>query len=99
MLPTTGEDYMGKWKCKQCGECCHKFEMFLKPGDPDGDRTALHIAETVARNFGIRYRSIKVISCTVYGECRYFDKKTKLCTIYKERPPRCKSFFCRRYKK
>jgi len=83
--------------CKRCGDCCHtQFELFLL-NLPDMQQTRTLIRDAVEKGFKLKFKSVEDISVTVYGECKYYDKKDKKCLSYKKRPERCQLYYCGRY--
>ena len=82
--------------CKECKHtCCDDLSIKLEPGtknliDPlkckPGDWFFTHGITLVKKRNGL-------------WKCRAFDSKTKLCRIWKYRPPLCRGFFCPDVKK
>lgn len=83
--------------CNKCGDCCREFEVFLA-NTPENFQKRSLIEKFVVDSLDIIFERIDGISMKVYGPCIYLDEKTNKCRIYKNRPERCKQFYCRRAK-
>lgn len=88
---------MAKHGCKKCGDCCRYFEVFIADTPENISKRGL-IEKFVVDNLDVNFKKIDYLSVKVYGLCAYFNETTNRCRIYKNRPVRCRSFYCRRSK-
>ena len=91
------EENVAKCICKKCGECCKSFEVFLADNDENRIRRAL-IEKVVVDELGIGFSRIDGVSVKIYGICTYLGEARNRCKIHKDRPVRCREFYCRRAK-
>ena len=74
---------LGKFKCQKCGLCCYLSVGVIVEG-----KHFVPVPFTV-KDFDEKEK--KYLSLQV---CESFDRETRRCKDYENRPPACKRFFC-----
>lgn len=75
----------------QCtGECCRRFVLYILPGRP-ATLAEVQAAQHHPDNAPF-IKLLRRINQSPYFRCVAWDRKTKLCTIYEQRPKLCRDF-------
>jgi Fe-S-cluster containining protein len=94
--------------CRQCGTCCKKGGPAFHLKDrrlidegliPAGDLYTIRKGEPAYENIRGRLVTAQTDIIKIKGkpgrwECRYFDSRTRSCTIYENRPEECSALTC-----
>lgn len=84
-------------KCIKCGDCCKSFEVFIGDSPENMAKRAL-IEKFVVDTMDVGFNRIDAMSVRIQGPCACFDEVKNRCRIYKNRPVRCREFYCKRSK-
>ena len=78
---------MSDWVCKRCGMCCGIVPFEVADYEKVKDTGVKFVPQAIAGHiFYIPASALKT------GKCPFYDKKKKICTIYKDRPQVCRDF-------
>ncbi|PIZ51172.1 hypothetical protein COY27_04535 [Candidatus Woesearchaeota archaeon CG_4_10_14_0_2_um_filter_33_13] len=82
-----------KFKCKQCGHCCDSTYIQLAPFDIKNICDTLDIStQKFHEKYSMFNSSDNIPRCYLRNRPRCPFKENKLCTIYNNRPLRCRLF-------
>ncbi|MFX0076734.1 MAG: YkgJ family cysteine cluster protein, partial [Candidatus Hermodarchaeota archaeon] len=77
--------------CQDCGNCCRETEMILSARDIA--RIMKYGRKTLRPNDFVRKTDDKLYQLkNINGYCVFFDRSTKLCKIYENRPQGCRFY-------
>lgn len=85
-----------RFKCSGCGDCCTGAPGFVWVNKAEiaamaevvGEEDIERFESNFVRKIGIR-KSLKEYS---NGDCYFFDKETRGCTVYEARPRQCRTW-------
>lgn len=86
---------MNDYKCQKCGCCCRSFTIMIDINDAKNGFIRKLILDKLFNLLGIRLNEIGPTEIIQHGNCKHFNKQTKVCMIYDEkRPEVCKKYLC-----
>ena len=89
---------MAEPKCKQCGDCCHKYFHFEGKSKA---RAAFELWRRLDIPFPLDMDENSEVSVRVEirnAPCKHWNPLSKLCMDYLGRPEMCKKHFCEKAK-
>lgn len=84
-----------QFTCTQCGNCCTGAPGYVWVTDAEIAALAARLGISVAA-FEARYVRLvngeKSLVELANGDCIFFDRLTRLCTVYEDRPRQCRTW-------
>jgi len=82
-------------ECKRCGHCCILHSTIILTQEEVNSGLYKVRKKTLDGDYVLKKKTVYVKKLGKYmGVCCYFDVRTKLCTIYENRPMACRREFC-----
>ncbi len=84
-----------RFTCTQCGNCCTGAPGYVWVTDGEIAALAARLGMSVAEfeaGYVRRVNGEKSLVELANGDCIFFDNRTRLCTVYEDRPRQCRTW-------